>query len=223
MSDWDKCAGVVDPDKLIGLPCYLGVDLSQTTDLCSLAAVWVDGEQFYVKAWNYAPEIGAGIRLRRDGVPYVKWAEAGWLTLTPGDTTDYAFIAKQIKDLYSKHRIRLVAYDPYNAQNLGNELEHEGMRVARVPQSYLSLSTPTRMFERAVAGGKFTHDGGPVLTWAMSNCVVERDANQNPRPSKRRSVERIDPIVATVIAIAASLHDETPPESPYESRGLLCL
>jgi phage terminase large subunit-like protein len=57
----------------------------------------------------------------------------------------------------------------------------------------------------------------------MANCVVDRDANGNPRPSKKRSVERIDPVVAGIIAIAASLHDEKPSSSIYEERGLIWL
>ena len=70
---------------------------------------------------------------------------------------------------------------------------------------------------------KLSHDGNPVLGWAMSNCVVDKDANGNPRPSKKRSVERIDPVVAAIIAVAASLHDDQQTKSVYEERGLIWL
>jgi phage terminase large subunit-like protein len=79
------------------------------------------------------------------------------------------------------------------------------------------------MWERAVTGGKLSHDGNPVLAWAMSNTVLDHDASENPRPSKRKSVERIDPVVASIIAIAASLHDEKQANSIYEERGLIWL
>lgn len=223
MHDWDACKEEIDVARLRGLPCYLGVDLAQTTDLSSIAAVWIDGDRMIVRNWNYAPEVGAVNRTRRDGVPYVEWSKRGWLTLTEGDTTDYAFIVKQIETLAKENQVRIVAYDPYNAQNLANELESKGINVVRVPQSFLNLATPTQMWERSVMGKKLSHDGNPVLSWAMSNCVVERDANGNPRPSKKRSVERIDPIVAAIIAIAASLHDEQQKASVYENRGLIWL
>jgi len=223
MADWDKCRKDFDIASLVGLPCYMGIDLAQTTDLSSIACVWLDGDQMYIKSWNFAPEVGAGIRARRDGVPYLEWSARGWLTLTPGDTTDYQYIVKQIETIALQHKVRMIAYDPYNAQNLANELEGKGMNVVRVPQSFLNLATPTRMWERAISGTNFAHDGNPVLTWAMSNCVVERDANDNPRPSKRKSVERIDPVVAGIIAVAASLHDEKPAASVYENRGLIWL
>lgn len=223
MSDWDKCEEQIDESRLKDLPCYLGVDLAQTTDLSSITAVWIDGDKMITRNWNYAPEVGAVNRMRRDGVPYVDWAKRGWITLTPGDTTDYSFIIKQIEDIAKQHRVRLIAYDPYNAQNLANDLEGKGLNVVRVPQSFLNLATPTQMFERAVMSGNLSHNGNPVLTWAMSNCVVDRDANGNPKPSKKRSVERIDPIVAAIIAIAASLHDEKEKQSVYEERGLIWL
>jgi phage terminase large subunit-like protein len=223
MSDWDECEREIDEASLAKIPCYLGIDLGQTQDLSSLAAVWVDGDRIVVKSWNFAPEVGAAIRARRDGVPYLQWQERGWLTLTPGDTTDYAFIVKQIEEIASRYKIRMIGYDPYNSQNLANDLEHKGMNVVRVPQSFLNLSTPTRMWERAVTGKTLEHDGNPALAFAMANTVVETDFAGNPRPSKRRSVERIDPLVAAIVALAASLHDEKIGASVYEKRGLTWL
>jgi phage terminase large subunit-like protein len=223
MSDWEACKEEIDLDRLNGLPCYLGIDLAQTTDLSSISAVWVDGDRLIVRNWNYAPEVGAAIRSKRDGVPYLDWSRRGWLTITQGDTTDYSYIMRQIEELAARFQVRMIAYDPFNAQNLAQDLDKKGFPVVRVPQSFLNLSTPTRMWERAVSGKKLSHDGNPVLTWAMSNTVVERDASENPRPSKRRSVERIDPVVASIIAVAASLHDESRNPSVYEERGLIWL
>ena len=223
MSDWDLCKAEFTEEELLLLPCYLGVDLGQTTDLSSIAAVWLDGDKMFVKSWNYAPEDGAAIRARRDGVPYLEWQRRNWLTLTEGDTTDYNHIIGQIKLLAGKHKVRMIGYDPYNAQNVGNDLEHAGLNVVRVPQSYLNLSTPTRMYERAVTGKQLQHDGNPVLSWAMSNVVTEQDFAGNARPSKRKSTERIDPVVAAVVALAASLHDEKVSASIYEKRGVIWL
>lgn len=223
MSDWDLCKGDFVEEDLYALPCYLGVDLGQTTDLSSIAALWLDGDRMFIKSWNYAPEVGAAIRARRDGVPYLEWQRRNWLTLTEGDTTDYNYIIGQIKQIAGKHKVKMIGYDPYNAQNVGNDLESSGLKVVRVPQSYLNLSTPTRMYERAVTGKYLQHDGNPVLSWAMSNVVTEQDFAGNARPSKRKSTERIDPVVAAVVALAASLHDEKVSASIYEKRGVIWL
>lgn len=220
MSDWDLCKAEFSDEELVGLPCYLGIDLGQTTDLSSIAAVWLDGDRMYVKSWNYAPEVGAVIRASRDGVPYLEWQRRGWLTLTEGDSTDYNYIIGQVKVLAGKYKVKMVGYDPYNAQNVGNDLEAAGLNVVRVPQSYLNLSTPTRMYEKFVTSKSLKHDGNPVLSWAMSNVVTEQDFAGNARPSKRKSTERIDPVVAAVVALAASLHDERVSASIYEKRGI---
>jgi phage terminase large subunit-like protein len=143
--------------------------------------------------------------------------------LTPGDVTDYTFLREQIMALCKQYRVKTVAYDPYNAQNLAHELEQRGVSVVRCPQSFLQMSTPTRMLERAVVGRTLAHDANPVLTWAVSNTVLDRDSSGNPRPSKRRSVERIDPVVACVIALAATLHGDAPTNNVYEQRGLIWL
>jgi len=224
MSDWDACQQPpVDDMTLKGLPCYMGIDLAQTTDLTSLCALWIDGDKLIVRSWNFAPEEGAVRRSQQDSVPYLDWSRRGWLTLTAGDTTDYSFLRRQIKEIAAKHSVRLIAFDPYNAQNIGNELEAEGLRVIRCPQSFLQLATPTRMLERAIMGKTLAHDGNPVLSWSMSNVVVDTDSAGNPRPSKKRSVERIDPVIAMTIAIAASVHDQKERDSIYEKRGLIWL
>lgn len=221
MSDWDACKTEFDVTSLHGLPCYIGLDLAQTTDISSVTAVWIDGDSLWVKNWNYAPEEGARQRSRRDAVPYEDWARRGYMTLTSGDVTDYSFIATQIEALCLEHKVKMVAYDPYNAQNIANNLETKGINVVRVPQSFLNLSSPTRMWESAVVSHKLHHDGNPVLTWAMSNVVVDKDANGNFRPSKKRSVERIDPVVAGIIALSASLADDSLAKHVYEKRGIV--
>lgn len=222
MSKWDECKTEFDEAKLRGVPCYLGVDLAQTTDLSSIAAVWMDGDQIFVKSWNYAPTVGATVRSRRDGVPYEDWSRRGWMTLTVGDVTDYNVIAKQIESLCKQFSVKKVGYDPYNAQNLANDLDQKGVPVIRVPQSFLNLTTPTRMWEEAINSKRLHHDGNPVLGWAMSNVVVDEDSNGNTRPSKRRSVERIDPVIAAIVALATSLSDDNT-KSIYESRGIVWL
>lgn len=225
MTDWDACkSDAFSEAELQAMPCFVGVDLAQTTDLSSICCLWTDGNKSFVRSFNFAPEEGAIQRARRDGVPYLDWSRNGWLTLTPGDVTDYAYIKNQIVALCKRYSVRAVAYDPYNAQNLANELEGRGINVARCPQSFLQMSTPTRMLERAVVGRTLAHEGNPVFTWSVSNTVLDRDSAGNPRPSKKRSVERIDPVVACVVAFAASLHGAaSDTQNVYEKRGLIWL
>lgn len=219
MSDWDACESPVDWDRLRGLPCWLGIDLGEVSDLTSLTAVWMDGDELWVRSWSYAPQEGAQRRAKRDRVPYLDWARQKWLTLTPGDATDYEFLRSEVKRLVGEHRVVCVGYDPNNAGGLSQQLQNDGLNLKRVPQSFMAMSGPTKRWEAAVIARKLHHDGNPVLSWAMSNCVVELDSGMNPRPSKRRSVEKIDPVIAGIVALAVAL-DSPVVDSPYESRGI---
>jgi phage terminase large subunit-like protein len=220
MSDWDKCASEIDESKLCGLPCYLGIDLGEVSDLTSLTAVWLDGDEYHVRSWSYAPEEGAERRQRRDRVPYLDWARQKWLTLTPGDATDYEFLRAEIHRITKEHRVVSIGYDPNNAGGISQQLIGDGLNLLRVPQSFMAMSGPTRRWEAAVVGQKIFHNSNPVLTWAMSNCVVELDYANNPRPSKRRSVEKIDPVIAGIIALGVALNAPPTLRSPYEDHGI---
>ena len=60
------------------------------------------------------------------------------------------------------------------------------------------------MLERLVEQGKLRHDGHPVLKMAAVNCRVEMDSAGNRKLSKRKSTGRIDPIVATCMAVGVA-------------------
>jgi phage terminase large subunit-like protein len=61
------------------------------------------------------------------------------------------------------------------------------------------------------------------LRWCASNVAVESDAAENIKPSKQKSTEKIDGIVATVLALARAIVASGNSDSIYESRGLTVL
>ncbi len=82
------------------------------------------------------------------------------------------------------------------------------------------MTSPTKEWEKLVVSGKLRHGGNPVLRWMASNVAVEIDAAGNLRPSKKKSTERIDGIVAGVMALGRALLTSER-RSVYETRGLL--
>lgn len=217
---WDACgAPAVGGDDA---PCYMGLDLSQTQDLTALAILIGDAEDgFDVIARFWLPEDNIADLERQHQLPYRAWADAGLITLTPGNVIDYAFVRAEVNELAGKHDVRKIMADPYNATKLGIELkEEDGLPIEFLRQGYLSLSAPTKELLRLILGGKLRHGGHPILRNHVSNAVAEQDAAGNIKLSKRKSKKKIDGASALVNAIAAATGENEEP-SVYQTRGVL--
>lgn len=188
--------------SLKGRRCYVGLDLSSTTDLTALVGVFPDDDGFDVLAQFFVPQDTIAERSRRDRVPYDQWSRAGHLVATPGNVVDYEYIRQTLKDWAAEFDLREVAFDPWNATDLVTRLsEQDGLTCVPIRQGFTSLSAPTKALEKAVLGRTLRHDGHPVLRWCISNVSVETDATGNLKPSKKVSTERIDGVVALIMAI----------------------
>ena len=222
MDVWDGNAAGVDAAALLGRSCYAGLDLSSTTDLSALELYFPDEEEdggtwmhFY-----FVPEANMEGRARRDRVPYPLWAEQGHIEATPGNVIDYAFIRERLNALVEGgFQIEEVAFDPWNATQLVTELMADGFTCVPIRQGFASLSAPTKEFEKLLLARRFRGLGHPVARWAASNVSVEQDAAGNLKPSKAKSTDRIDPIVAMVMALdRATRHAQEPPPEVFRLR-----
>lgn len=211
LDKWKRCGGVVDVVELEGAPCWGGLDLAATTDIAAfvLAFPRPDG-QVQVVARLYLPEATVVPRSERGNVPYQRWARDGWLTVTPGDVIDYDFIERDIREAMERFDVRAIAYDPWGAYQITNRLTEDGAPLVAFRQGPKSYAPAMKALERAVYSGRLEHGDNPVMTWMASNLVVRRDANDNLAPDKRNSSEKIDGIVALIMALGvADLPDES--------------
>jgi phage terminase large subunit-like protein len=201
LATWDACQA--PPADLRGRRCYLGLDLSQTTDLTALVGVFPDGDGGCdVRAQFFFPADRIPERARRDRVPLDLWRAQGYLTVTPGNTLDYEAVRRAIHDWSASYDVREVAYDPWNATDLITRLkDQDGYTCVPMRQGFASLSAPTKALEVAVLNRTLRHDGHPVLRWNVSNVSVETDAAGNLKPSKSVSTDRIDGVVALIMAL----------------------
>ena len=213
MPAWDACRAPVDPATLAGRRCYVGMDLSTTTDLTALVAVFPDDTGFDVLPQFFVPAERIVERGRRDHVPYDDWARLGLLTATPGAVVDYDAIRRHLQTWAATFSLQLVAFDPWNATDLVTRLQQQdGLTCVAMRQGFASLSAPTKSLEKAILGGRLRHDGHPVLRWNISNAAVESDPAGNLKPSKTKSTERIDGVVALVMAVDLMNRQATTPD-----------
>ena len=219
LTAWDACRGMHDPASWRGRRCYVGLDLSATTDLTALVAVFPDeaGGGCDVLPAFFVPADAIPERVRRDRVPYDQWARQGLLTATPGPVVDYEAVRRQLHTWRDQYDLRTVAYDPWNATDLVNRLEQQdGFRCVALRQGFASLSAPTKALESAILARTLRHDGHPVLRWNVAHVAVEQDAAGNLKPSKALSTDRIDGVVALIMALEASARDKAAPPPSYD-------
>jgi phage terminase large subunit-like protein len=204
MAAWDACRVTLDRARLRGRRCYVGMDLSSTTDLTALVAVFPDdaGPGFDVLAQFFVPADNLAERVRRDRVPYDQWARDGWLVATPGNVVDYEAVRQTLRGWGSEFDVREIAFDKWNAIDLVTRLQaQDGFHCIQIDQGFAALSGPTKSLEAAILSRALRHDGHPVLRWNLSNIAVDQDALGNLKLSKKVSTERIDGASALVNAI----------------------
>jgi phage terminase large subunit-like protein len=206
LTKWQKCGAVIDVEKLKQYPCYGGLDLASTTDLCAFRLVWpnIDGK-IYTLGWRWAPESAVAQRTERNTVPYAGWVEEGHLKQTEGDVTDYDVIFADIKALGEIFQIEEIAYDRWNATQLVNNLVRDGFVMIEFIQGPKSYHPAMQALEMAYVGGTFVHNHDPVLNWCASNLVARKDDNLNNAPDKKKSVDKIDDMTALLMAMGISL------------------
>lgn len=215
----------VDPAQLAGRECYGGLDLSSTIDLTAL--VWVflplPGELVCdVLCQFWIPEDNIEKRVKIDRVPYDAWVRQGLVTLTSGNVIDYDFILAQIQEDLARFGVRQLAFDPWNATSVTNKLEQiSSVELVEFRQGYVSMNPAMKALEVAIARRTLNHGGHPVLTWMADNLVATMDPAGNLKPDKSKSRERIDGMVALIMAHHRAQLEAGTGRSVYEDRGLL--
>ncbi len=220
-----KGNGPIDMRMLEGRDCYAGLDLSSTGDITALVLMFPprdSDEKYILVPYFWVPEETIPQRVKANSVPYDVWEKQGYLLATEGNVIHYDFIERFICDLAEKYHILEIAVDRWNATHMIQNLEDQGFTMVPFGQGFASMSTPTKEFYRLLMEGQIIHAGHPVLRWMAGNVVVETDAAENIKVTKAKSKEKIDGIVASIMALDRCLRNEGEPQgSVYDQRGLL--
>jgi phage terminase large subunit-like protein len=215
---WKAC-GAVNASSVAGRPCFAGLDLGATRDMTALVLVFKDDDGgFDVLPFCWLPGETLQEREDEDRMSYRVWAKDGKLLTFPGRSTDPGVVARTIAELHGKYRIQKLAFDRWRVEDLARELNSIGCDVPLEPfgQGFKDLSPAVDQLEKLVVDRKLRHGMHPVLMMAASNAKVEMDAAGNRKLSKRKSIGRIDPLVALTMAIGiATRHVPEPHWEPF--------
>lgn len=222
---WVACQGEL-PD-LTGCECVAGLDLAATDDITALVYVFHRDEKFYVVPHFYCPEDTIRERPKKYHTQYEEWVRRGLLTVTPGSSTRYDYVRKQVLDDSQRYRIRQIAFDQWQALDTFQQLEARGFDCVKISQTTQGLHPGTKAVEEAVHDRQLVHDGNPILRWMLGCTVVETDHSGNRRPHRKKSSGehfqkgKIDGIVALIMAMGRA--GITTPGNVYNERGAISL
>lgn len=220
---WSEIKSVVPMESLEGKSCTAALDLAAVNDYCSLVLMFQEQGRYQFVWRFYIPEEKYKQRydLQRENANIEAWVRNGYVTVTPGNVTDYDYIIHDIVELGARYNIKTMAYDPWNASSIAPKLVELGVDLQPFSQTIGNYAMPTKEFERIVGLGIVDHYDNPVARWMLSNVVIREDVNGNRRPDKSKSSEKIDGIVAAIMSLGQSMSDNIDNTSVYAKRGII--
>jgi phage terminase large subunit-like protein len=219
---WDDCGAPPRIER--GARCYAALDLASTIDIAALVLVFpddADPQCYDILPFFWVPRDTVVERTRKANVPYLPWVEQGLMYATEGNVIDYAAILEKLDELAQEYDIQEVAYDRWGATQLTQEMEERGQMVIPFGQGFASMSPPTKELMTLTLSKRLRHGGNPVLRWMAGNMVVRQDPAGNLKPDKSKSTEKIDGMVALIMALDRAQRHEG--ASAYEDGNLLVL
>lgn len=206
MQAWDANEIYEDRSSYEGLPCYIGLDVGAKNDVTAKVLLFPRGKSFMVFADFYLPE--AAIE-KSTNSQYSGWVADGWINQSGGAMTDLSRIEEDLREDLSRYDVKGIAFDPWNALQLATSLSNDGAPMVEYRNTVQNFSDPMKSLEALTQDKRINHDGNPVLRWMMSNVVAKLDAKDNIFPRKERYENKIDGVVALIMALGiATNHEE---------------
>jgi phage terminase large subunit-like protein len=206
--------GITD-EMLTGKICYAGLDLASHVDINAFALLFPDiNGKKAAKLFYFIPE--SKVEEHEDRVDYRRWQAEGWIIVTPGNVIDIDFQIDHIYKTIKKYNCRNLAFDPAKAYHgTIQALQKKGLdrMLDEFPQGIKNMSAPTRELQKMVEGAEIDLMNDPVLRWMFRNAVAYTDGNDNIKLDKKRSIQKIDGLIALINAVGGWMSKPKP--EPY--------
>lgn len=208
MLRWKEAPARKSLTELEGRRCIAALDLASKIDIAGLLLLFppIEGDPlWHVHGRYYLPEARVIEELDSNTARYREFDSLGLLTLTDGEVIDFEVIKEDLREFAGRFQIEQVAYDPWQATQLAQEMQAEGLLMVEVRQTVQNLSEPMKEVEALVLQRKLAHGDCPILTWMASNVVAKLDAKDNIYPNKERPENKIDGIVGLIMGISRAV------------------
>ena len=182
---------------------YLGVDLGATSDLTCISVMIPYEEKYYFRNYYFLPSECLTTNPNRE--LYRLWQQQGHLIVTNGNVTDYEAVLNELIKINNDVQITQLTYDSWNATQFAIQATENGLPLVPFSQSIASLNRPTKEMARLVLSGKVILYDNPIDRFCFQNVVIKRDYNDNERPTKETYNNKIDGVMAMIMALGGYL------------------
>ena len=219
---WSDCADFnldesdFESDEMVG-----ALDLASKRDITSFVRVYIreiNGERHYfVFGHHFLP----AARIEDpETFAYTKWAKEEYLTIAGDEETDLDEVEDVVRDYLGVGNMREIVYDPWKADLMVAHLSVEGATTVEFRQNAQMMSPAMDELEAAIYGGRLHHDGCPVLTWMAGNVIAKPYKTDYMTPTKHKPHNKIDGMVALIMAVGRAQHDGDDERSTYDKNGV---
>jgi phage terminase large subunit-like protein len=117
---------------------------------------------------------------------------------------------RRLADIVQSYDVQGIAFDRWRFEDLAKMLNDEGIVLPLVEfvPGFRTYAAAMDAFETAVLERRMQHNGNPVLRWQAGNVRVELDAAGNRKPSKSKSLDRIDGAVCAIMACGLAAREQ---------------
>ena len=130
---------------------------------------------------------------------------------------------ENIEGDFDRFKVKELIYDPFQATQFSIQMLEEGFPMIEVGATVKNFSEPMKQLEALILERKIEFESDPVLTWMFGNITARLDKKDNIFPDKERPENKIDGVVALIMALNRwMVHEEEQP-SVYETRGIIGL
>lgn len=208
----DPIPALEKPEKLKKRTSFGGLDLSSVSDITAFVMAFpAPDEYFDIVCRFWIPEdtldVEPNYRSPDDARMIKQWVKEGYIEATPGNHIDHDFIYAQLEKDARNFTIKQAAFDRWGASSVTQTLEKMGMKMVEFGQGYASMNPPMKELERLILSGKIRHGNHPVLTWMADNLIARLDPAGNMKPDKEKSRDKIDGMVALIMALDLALRN----------------
>lgn len=202
---------VDDLGELEGESCWMGLDLSKTTDLTCITLNFPqhleDGRAILkVKQMYFIPSDNLEERERQDNVPYSELVERGFVMLCDGKMIDEDMLEEYIKECMELYDVQQVNYDPAMSAKLIAKVDNLGLECIGVPQYPNLMNAPIDDSERLFYNRRIFTDN-PLFIHCTLNVVMGVNLAGMKAASKSKSVKKIDGYISFIVAHKETMYE----------------